>query len=68
MTKKSPHENSWRWHNDIPELIVGRLEAGCNGDVEEGGEEEMLEPSFDHHHPSGVELLVCHHKQLDAPT
>ena len=52
----------------VPELIVGRLEAGCNGDVEEGGEEEMLEPSFDHHHLSGVELLFCHHKQLDPPT
>ena len=39
-------QQQWK---DVPELIVGRLEGGCNGDVEEEGEEEMHEPSFDHH-------------------
>ena len=56
VTKKSTHENSC--NSNLPELIVGRLEAGCNGDVvEEEGEEEMQEPSFDHH--QSPILLLC---------
>ena len=59
VTKKSTHENSC--NSNLPELIVGRLEAGCNGDVvEEEGEEEIQEPSFDHH--QSPKLLLCGRK------
>ena len=33
----------------IPELVVGGLEGGGGGDVEDGGEEEVEQPSCDHH-------------------
>ena len=63
--------NTWkqlqRGWQDIPELIVGGLEGGGNGDVEEEGEEELQEPSFDHHQLS-VEFSCVTTDQLDAPT
>ena len=33
----------------LPELVVGGLEGGGGGDVEDGGEEEVEQPSCDHH-------------------
>ena len=57
-------QRGWK---DIPELIVGGLEGGGNGDVEEEGEEELQEPSFDHHQLS-VEFSCVTTDQLDAPT
>ena len=33
----------------LPQLVVGGLEGGDGGDVEDGGEEEVEQPSCDHH-------------------
>ena len=63
LPTKTATQDFCQWQ-DLPELIVRRLEAWGSGDVEEKGEKKTVKPSSDHHQHQ-LAVVVATNCQLE---